>query len=209
MVAPSNELVKDILNDGIISVTVHRFFGCGITEESRSRPFDDSKFDVIVFDEIYLNDLPFLSKIYKYIHSHPEKIVLATGDTFQNDPVMPLSSRFEHEPYAEHIMSILFPNQMFFTKKKLNNEADRAKLQKLKACLVNEEQDVLRVLRKYHKFTSEIDTLNNISLMNNIAEEVSISARSNSKEKSEYEVGEILQRKKFKNIKAPELLKDD
>ena len=78
MVAPSNELVKDILNDGIISVTVHRFFGCGITEESRSRPFDDSKFDVIVFGEIYLNDLPFLSKIYKYINNHPEKIILAT-----------------------------------------------------------------------------------------------------------------------------------
>ena len=52
MVAPPNELIKDILNDGIISVTVHRFFGCGITEESRSRPFDDSQFDVIVFDDL-------------------------------------------------------------------------------------------------------------------------------------------------------------
>ena len=99
-------------------MTVQRLIGRGITEESRSRPFDDSTFDVIVFDEIYLNDLPFLSKIYKYINNHPEKIILATGDTFQNDPVMPLSSRFEHEPYAEHIMSILFSNQMFFAKKR-------------------------------------------------------------------------------------------
>ena len=133
MVAPSNELVKDILNDGIISVTVHRFFGCGITEESRSKPFDDSKFDVIVFDEIYLNDLHFLAKIYKYINNHPEKIILATGDTFQNDPIMPLSSRFEHEEYADHIMSILLPNQMFFTKNtRLNTDEDCAKLVQLK-----------------------------------------------------------------------------
>ena len=107
-------------------------------------------------------------------------------------------------------MSILFPKQMFFTKnKRLNNEADRAKLQQLKADLFNEEQDVLQTLKKYFKFTSEIDALKNISFRNNIAEEVSISVRKKLKKKSEYEVGEILLCKKFKSIKAYKLLKDD
>ena len=106
-------------------------------------------------------------------------------------------------------MSILFPNQMFFIKnKRLNNEADRAKLQQLKADLFNEEQDVLQTLKKYFKFTSEIETLNNISFSNSIAEEDSISVRKKLRKKSEYEVGEILLCKKFKSIKAYKLLKD-
>jgi hypothetical protein len=46
----------------------------------------------------------------------------------------------EHEEYAEHIMSILFPNQMFFTKnKRLNNDEDRAKLVQLKEDIFNED----------------------------------------------------------------------
>ena len=89
---------------------MHSFFGCGIDDEMRVGKFDDSKFDVVVFDEINLNDLKFLTRIKQYCDNHPEKIILATGDVFQNDPIDPLSTAFEHKQYSNQITSVIFHN---------------------------------------------------------------------------------------------------
>jgi hypothetical protein len=55
-ICPTNELCRCNLSEAIISVTVHSFFVCGIDDEMRVGKFDDSKFDVVVFDDINLND---------------------------------------------------------------------------------------------------------------------------------------------------------
>ena len=94
-VCPTNELCKNNLDDGIMSVTVHTFFGCGISDDVRMSRFDDSDFHAIVFDEIYLNDLKFLTKI-KHYSDNPQKLVMATSDTLQNEPINPLSTQFDH-----------------------------------------------------------------------------------------------------------------
>ena len=57
------------------------------------KKFDDSPFSVIVFDEIYLNNLTILRRIREYILKNPNKIILATGDTDQNKTVNILRGR--------------------------------------------------------------------------------------------------------------------
>ena len=61
----------------------------GVTDDSRSRRFDSSAYDVVVFGEIFLMDTRKLARIKKHIEANPENIVLATGDTKQLEPVEP------------------------------------------------------------------------------------------------------------------------
>ena len=49
--------------------------------------------------------------------------MLGTGDTLQNEPINPLSTQVDHDSYANHIMSIIFPNEIFLqVNKRLNND---------------------------------------------------------------------------------------
>ena len=58
LVCPANELCKN--NE--LAVTTHTFFSTGISEDVHMKKFDDAPYGVIVFDEIYLNDLSMLRK---------------------------------------------------------------------------------------------------------------------------------------------------
>jgi hypothetical protein len=62
--------------------------------------FDDSLFDVIVFDEIFNCDLLILRRIYEYSLKNPHKIILATGDSDQNRPVELWSTEIDHKQYC-------------------------------------------------------------------------------------------------------------
>ena len=53
-----------------------------------------------------------LARIKKYIADNPKKIILATGDTKQNDPIDPLCDNLEPEQYAMHCINMLFFFQM-------------------------------------------------------------------------------------------------
>ena len=64
----------------------------GVTDDSRSKRFDSSAYNVVVFDEIFLMDTRKLACIKKYIEANPEKIVLATGDAKQLGPVEPATN---------------------------------------------------------------------------------------------------------------------
>jgi hypothetical protein len=50
-VCPTNKLVQKYKEDG---VTLNKFFSIGINPRAKMAKFDDSNYDVIVFDEIYL-----------------------------------------------------------------------------------------------------------------------------------------------------------
>ena len=58
-----------------------------INDEDSRKKFDHSEYDVIVFDEIYLADIRMVAKIKKFCIEHPDKIIIATGDTCQLDPI--------------------------------------------------------------------------------------------------------------------------
>ena len=53
----------------------------------RMAKFDDSKYNVIVFDEVYFANITMLAKIKRYSENNPNKIILATGDTNQLETI--------------------------------------------------------------------------------------------------------------------------
>ena len=71
LICPTNELCKDNENNDL-AITTNRFFGVSVSEEAKMKKFDDSPYDVIVFEEIYLNGLVILRKIKEYIDNHPD-----------------------------------------------------------------------------------------------------------------------------------------
>ena len=79
-VCPTNKLASKYGKNGC---TVNRFFSIGMTEDTKMAKFDDSPFDTIVFDEIFFCSVRKLARIKRYCDEHPEKIVIATGDTNQ------------------------------------------------------------------------------------------------------------------------------
>ena len=61
-------------------------------EESLSK-IDASQYDVIVFDEIYFVDICKLSKIKHFVDNNKDKIIIATGDTSQLEPINEYSNQ--------------------------------------------------------------------------------------------------------------------
>ena len=95
---PTNKLVHKY---GVAGVTVNKLFGMSITDEAIEK-FDDSEFDVIVFDEIYFSCIQKLAKINNYCKNNIDKIIIATGDTKQLPPIASLSIQHEYTTYADH-----------------------------------------------------------------------------------------------------------
>ena len=58
-----------------------------INNEESLTKVDSSQFDVIVFDEIYFVDIYKLSKIKNFVDNNQDKIIIATGDTAQLEPI--------------------------------------------------------------------------------------------------------------------------
>ena len=74
-VCPTNELCINNSQAGIFSVTVNRFFDVGPHDEFRNiheNKFNDSPYQVVVFDEIFLLDINMLTKIKHYIEKRPK-----------------------------------------------------------------------------------------------------------------------------------------
>ena len=63
-VCPTNVLVQNNRDSGC---TLNDFFSVGMTEDAAKKmtKFDDSSYDVIVFDEIYFANITMLAKIKK------------------------------------------------------------------------------------------------------------------------------------------------
>jgi hypothetical protein len=53
-VCPTNKLASSYKERGI---TINKFFGIGLTEESRLARFDHEPYDTIVFDEIFFANI--------------------------------------------------------------------------------------------------------------------------------------------------------
>jgi len=109
MICPTNKLVKKYKRRigsnkfkqeqaehpeyGIIdSTTVNKFFSIGLCDFTKMNKFDDSSFDVVVFDEIFFNGTNRMRRIYHYMRNNPDKIILGTGDTQQVPPIEKISN---------------------------------------------------------------------------------------------------------------------
>ena len=111
-VCPTNKLVQKYGSSG---VTMNRFFSICIanTDTTKMKKFDDSGFDTIVFDEIYFSDIQKMARIRNYCDENPDKIIIATGDTSQLQPIEELSNQFKFAEYADNCINQIFKYEIY------------------------------------------------------------------------------------------------
>jgi hypothetical protein len=194
---PTNKLAQHNLEKG---VTLNAFFGVGMTDDATQRmaKFDDSKYDVIVFGEIYFANITVLAKVKRYCENNPNKIILATGDTNQLETIDLVSNHIDYETYTDHCINTMFPKSvMLHENKRLKTQADKETLRRFKADIYNESIPTSRTIQKYFKFPTEIKTASNIAYKNSTCEGVAKNVRTMLNKTYEYEVGEVLVCRKY------------
>ena len=197
-VCPTNKLVQNYGSDG---VTMNKFFSMGVDLDSLKVKFDSSEYDVIVFDEIYMSCIKKFAKIKQFAEAHPDKIIIATGDTKQLEPIDQLSNQVDYDDYADHCVNTIFNYEIYLTiPKRVKSDEDKMKLKQLKEDVFNEGIPLLDTIKKYFKFTKDISqSEKNIAYKNETCANVADKIRKKLDKTSEYEVGEkIICRKWFK-----------
>ena len=142
-VCPTNKLVQNYKNCG---VTMNKFFSMGVDLDIMMSKFDSSSYDVIVFDEIYFSCIKKLAKIKQYCDSNPDKIIIATGDTKQLEPIEKLSNQINYDEYADHCVNSIFNHEIYLTiPKRVKSDEDKLKMKQLKEDVFNEEITVMEI----------------------------------------------------------------
>ena len=137
-----------------------------MTDDSEIKQFDSSAYDVVVSNEIFLMDTRKLARIKKYIVANPEKIVLATGDANQLEPVEPATNAHEDlEACSNSCVDLIFPDQLFLRdNKRLRTAEDKQKLRDFKADIFNESIPIEETVRKYFPVVQGSETDFNIPI---------------------------------------------
>jgi hypothetical protein len=199
-VCPTNKLAQNNLDNGC---TLNAFFSVGLTDDATSRmsKFDDSAYNVVVFDEIFFANIHMLTKIKRYAENNPTKIILATGDTNQLETIDLVSNQIDYDVYTDHCVNTIFPTGiMLHENKRLKTQADKDTLRKFKDDIFNEAIPTAVTIKKYFKFVSDIKTAQNIAYKNSTCESVAKDVRKMLKKVDDYEVGEVLVCRKYLKI---------
>ena len=129
--SPTNILCKELIKDyNIDAITINKFFGFGVNEDNNFiKQFDSTEYNCIIFDEIYFYNVSNLMKVYNFIQNNTDKIILATGDIDQLESIEVVSNVKDYEPYINHCINYIFPNEIFLQEnKRLKNDDDKLKL---------------------------------------------------------------------------------
>ena len=121
-----------------------------MTEDATQKmaKFDDSGYDVIVFDEIYFANVRMLAKIKSYSENNPDKIILATGDTNQLETIDLVSDQIDYETYMDHCTDAVFPNNiMLHENKRLRTQADKDSLKQLKEDMFHKNVPIVNTVK--------------------------------------------------------------
>ena len=199
-VCPTNKLAS---NYGDIGCTINRFFSIGMTEESRMAKFDDSPFDTIVFDEIFFSSVRKLARIKRYCEEHPEKIVIATGDTNQLECIDCITNQHDYDTYYNRCVDMIFPDSMYLREnKRLKNKKDKETLKQFKQDIFDESIPTETTIKKYFKLTRSLESVRNVAYLNATCERVSRRVqRELLKKTDEYSVGEVLVCRSYFKVK--------
>ena len=196
-VCPTNVLAQKFTsttcNENTTGCTINKFFSIGMSEDSRMAKFDDSPYDVIVFDEIYFSSLDVLTRIKHYSESNPDKIILATGDTCQLEPIKELSNAVGFNEYSDQCINVIFQYGITLKEnKRLKSEEDKHRLKQAKQDIFN-KMPRREFIKKYFKFTSNMSQSDrNVALTNETTFQVVQQIRKSKGIKQEYQVGEKL-----------------
>ncbi len=199
-VCPTNKLHSQYGEHGC---TVNRFFGIGLTEDSNMARFDDSGYDTIVFDEILLCCVRKLARIKHYCETHPEKIVVATGDSNQLKCIDTITNQHDYHEYYNHCVDMIFPTNLYLKEiKRLKDEESKEMLRRFKVDIFDESIPKETTIRRYFTLIKTIRTTQNIAYRNSTCAQVAQQVRSEILRKSSpYEVGEVLVCRKYLKVK--------
>jgi hypothetical protein len=200
-VCPTNKLVQNNRENG---VTLNHFFGVGMCEAAADRisKFDDSKYDVIVFDEIYFASVRMLAKIKRYSETNPNKIILATGDTDQLETIDLVSDRIDYDTYMNQCIDIIFPDSVLLKEnKRLKSQEDKEYLRRFKADIFNTNIPIMDTIKKYFRTTTDSKTTNNIAFKNSTCKDVAFEVRQNLGKPEHLTVGEKLVCRKYLKLR--------
>jgi hypothetical protein len=165
-----------------------------MTEDSKMAKFDDSVYDTIVFDEIFFSSVRKLARIKRYCDEHPDKIIIATGDTNQLECIDCITNQHDYDEYYNRCVDLIFPDNMYFKEnKRLKRKKDKETLRQFKQDIFDETIAVETTIKKYFKMTKELETVYNVAYRNATCEKVSKRVRSELLHKmGEYSIGEVL-----------------
>jgi ribosomal protein S24E len=196
-VCPTNKLAQKKEENG---ATLHAFLAIGMKDDltQKMAKFDDSPYDVVVFDEIYFANIRMLVKIKQYADKNPNKIILATGDTKQLETIDLVSNQIDYDTYMNNCIDAIFPNNIkLHENKRLKTQEDKDTLRRFFVDIFNEKIPIIVTLKKYFKFVSEINTDENIAYRNSTCKNVSSIVRKRLNKTSDYEKGEVLVCRKY------------
>lgn len=173
-VCPTNKLCHMLRKDGHESITVHMLLGLGCNDQQnkKMKEIDISKYDCIIFDEIYLNTPNILSKIGLFMQNNKDKRFLATGDCNQLEPIgfdmYNNISKEERNNYLDHCVSILFPNMIKLREcKRLKNKEDIEKMRQMKKEILDDKINIIDTLKKYG--FRIVNNMKDVKTVNNVA----------------------------------------
>ena len=132
------------------------------------------------------------------------KIIIATGDTLQLNPVQELTNTKEYREYADEIIDNIFEHNILLKIcKRLHTEEDKQKLNNIKADIFENKISTTKLIEKYFRYTNEIASSKyNIAYLNKTCKNVSSEIRKLENRKSEYEVGEFLICREYTKTKS-------
>jgi hypothetical protein len=129
---------------------MNKFFSIAVDLDVMMSKFDSSAYDVVVFDEIYFSCIKKLVKIKQYCDMNPDKIIIATGDTKQLEPIEKLSNQINYDEYADHCVNSIFNHEVYLTiPKRVKSDEDKLKMRQLKEDVFNEEIPIVDIINKF------------------------------------------------------------
>ena len=196
-VVPQNSLSQNIDDD---AVTTNKFFAVPVGDGEKLPEFDHSEYNVVVFDEIFMNGLHMLNRIRQFVNKNPNKIIIGAGDTKQLPPIEDLTNTKKPDEYADECINQIFKYNILLTVCKRLGGKDDPKANENRKILNNMYDDMWLhklplddFVRKYFKTTDDVtQSHNNIAYTNMRCLYVSNQIRKHIGKKDKYEVGETL-----------------
>lgn len=142
-ITPWNSQKQDLVKKGFTAITLYNLLGLRLNGENyeKSKQYDVSPFEWIVFDEIYLYSVSDKERVNNFMNENNDLKYGATGDPNQLDPIESLS--IESQEYHKNIINSMFINQITLQQnKRCKNKADQDLILKIsKVMLYGTQQE--------------------------------------------------------------------
>ena len=171
-IVPNNELALEIKKQGFDAMTAHSFFGINHNEQNTHKKYISLiDYDTVCFEEVYQYKKSILKRVDMYINDHPNIKFVATGDNAQNKAI---EDDDDADKDNDYIINMIFNNQINLKiSKRLSNEADKQKLNKLKDQIFNLDLDISNIMKEHFNIIYNINyitTKQNITYSNATAQ---------------------------------------